>query len=55
MATSIEDLKNQYIKSFTTESSYIHRDDLDELLKAIDTLIRDNQDLKDRVTALEAK
>ena len=52
---SIDDLKTQYIKSFETEGSYIHRDDLDEVIRVINVLVKDNQEIKDRLTALEAK
>ena len=55
MGLSIEELRQNYIKTFEKDDSYVHRDDLDELLKVINTLTLDNQDLKDRVTALEAK
>lgn len=52
---SLDDLKRDLIKTFETENSYIHRDDLDGLINIIKTLTETQQDLLNRIAVLEAK
>lgn len=50
---SLESLKEQYIKTFEREDSYVHRDDLDLLVQKIDEILKSIVDHETRITALE--
>lgn len=52
---SLEELKQQYIKTFEAEGSYIHRDDLDLLIETINETLTVITDHETRIKALEAK
>lgn len=53
MSTSIDDLKQTYIKTFEKDASYIHRDDLDELVQKLDDVLQSNADHEARIIELE--
>lgn len=53
MSTSIDDLKQQYIKTFEKDMSYVHRDDLDELVQKMDDVLKSIADQEARIVALE--
>lgn len=53
MSTSIDDLKQQYIKTFDKNASYVHRDDLDLLVQKLDEVLKSIVDHEARIAALE--
>lgn len=53
--SSTDITKEELIKTFADEGSYIHRDDLDELIKKLIEVTAANLALEVRMTALEEK
>ena len=53
MSTSMDDLKQQYIKTFNNNGSYVHRDDIDLLVQKIDEVLKAIIDHETRIIELE--
>ena len=51
--SNIDELKQQYIKTFDNNQSYIHRDDIDLLIQKIDEALKSIIDHETRITELE--